>query len=103
MTDLKIEEEAEALRGELARALHFVLSGVPAHQALQTADHMLTVIRQRFAGARVTFPSEPKYDGAAIAADWAAGLSLEEIMRKHDCSRSTAYGYHPNGKGKRAA
>ncbi len=103
MTDLKIEEEAEALRAVLARAVHFVMSGVPAHQGLQAADRVLIELCQHFAGARVTFPAAPKYDGAAIAADWAAGLSLEEIMRKHDCSRSTAYGYHPNGKGKRAA
>ena len=103
MTDLKFEEEADALRSEMAKAVHFVLSGVPAHQAMQTADHLLNVMKQQLAGARVTFPSAPKYDGEAIASDWAAGLSLEQIMQKHQCSRRTAYNHHPQNKNKQAA
>jgi hypothetical protein len=101
--DLKIEDEVVALRAELTKALQQTLSGLPAHQAFQAADHVLTVMQEQLAGARVVFPAGRKFDGDAIAADWKAGLSLDDITAKHGCSKPTAYRYHPAGKPKRAA
>ena len=40
-------------------------------------------------------PALPRYNTDAIAADWHAGLSIDEIVEKHQCSRKTAYRYHP--------
>jgi hypothetical protein len=103
MTDIKIEEETEALRAEFAKALHFAISGLPSAQAFQAADHLCVILQAHLSGHRVTFPAQPKYDGEAIAEDWRAGMGVEQITEKHGCTRPTAYKYHPQKKRGRAA
>lgn len=103
MTDIKIEEETEALRAEFAKALHFAISGLPSAQAFQAADHLCVILQSHLSGHRVTFPAQPKYDGDAIAEDWRSGLSIDAIMQKHGCSRATAYQHHPTKRKRRVA
>lgn len=100
------EAKAEDLVGDLREAfasrIRESARDLPAHQALQLADTLCSVWLDRLAGMRVTHRAKPPVDAERIAEDWARGLSVEEIVSKHRCSRATAYRSHPS-KRKQAA
>lgn len=95
--DVRAEEVVEALRARFATALCEALGDLPPAQAMQMADGLCTIWMESLAGLRVTHRAEPTscVDGAAIARAWHDGLQVTEIMRRHGCSRATAYRYHP--------
>ena len=47
-------------------------------------------------GMRVSVPSSQRGRREAIASDWVAGFGLLEVMLRNNCSRATAYRYHPS-------
>lgn len=78
---------------------------MPGAQAFQAADAVLSGMRSILAGQRLSVPAEKQIDRDAIAADWHAGCTVTQIVKRHGCSRSTAYAYHPqkrNGATKSA-
>lgn len=93
--DAKADEVLDTLRGAFASNLRTAVAGLPAHQALQLADVLCTVQMDVLAGMRVSYRAREPIDGAGIAEAWARGGTLRDIMRDHNCSRATAYNYHP--------
>ena len=100
--DAKAEELLEQLRDGFNRRIRETLRDYPPHQALQLADALCTVQLDVLAGMRVSYKAKPPVDGDAVTEDWRRGRTLSEIMKDHECSRVTAYKYHPN-KAKRRA
>lgn len=94
--DAKADEYLDQLRDGFAGQIRSAIRDLPAHQALQLADSLCTIQLNVLAGMRVTYKAAPKVDGDAIAEDWARGLSVAEITRKHGVTKPTAYKYHPN-------
>lgn len=94
--DAKATEYLDQLRDGFAQRIRDTCRDLPAHQALQLADSLCAVQLELLAGLRVTYKAAPKVDGDAIAEDWARGLSVAEITRKHNVTKPTAYKYHPN-------
>ena len=94
--DIKADELIEPLRDSYAQSIRTVEPGIPAHAALQLADALLAVQLDVLAGKRVSYKAKPPIDGEAIAESWRHGLPVEEVMRKHGCSRSAAYKHHPS-------
>lgn len=101
--ETKAEEVTDELREAFVARIRGAAPDMPAHQALQLADALCAVQSDVLAGRRVTFRARPPINGDAITEDWRRGLSLEEIMRDHKCSRRTAYNYHPSKQRKLAA
>lgn len=99
--DVKADELVDQLRDEFNRKLRAEVSDLPAHQALQLADALAIVQLDVCAGLRVTYKAPPKFDADAVAEDWARGLSIGEITRKHKITKPTAYKHHP-GKPRKA-
>lgn len=100
---VKADDLVPALRDAFARNIREALAGTPSAQALQLADQLCTVWKEQLAGLLVDGGSAAKrIDGAAISADWGDGRTLAEIMTKHDCSRRTAYNYHPSNQGRKS-
>lgn len=99
--DIKADELIEPLRDSYAQSIRTMEPGIPAHAALQLADALLAVQLDVLAGKRVSYKAKPPIDGEAIAESWRLGMPVEEVMRKHGCSRPTAYRWHPS-KAKRA-
>ncbi|MBN4937319.1 hypothetical protein JY409_04585 [Stenotrophomonas maltophilia] len=97
--DIKADELLDQLRESYVASIRAAEPGIPAHAALQIADMLVTVQMDVFAGKRVRYRSKAEFNGAAIAEDWARGMPVQEIMRKHNCSRSAAYKYHPARQG----
>ncbi len=100
--DVKADEMAAQLYEAYGKTIQQAVAGLPAHQALQLADTLIAVQMDVLAGLRVSYKAKPAIDGDAIAEDWRLGLTVQEITRKHNCSRPTAYKHHPN-KGRRKA
>lgn len=94
--DAKADEYLDQLRDSFAERIRDVVRDLPAHQALQLADSLCAVQLNVLAGLRVTYRAAPKVDGDAIAEDWARGLTVAEITRKHGVTKPTAYKYHPS-------
>lgn len=94
--ETKAEEVAAELRDAFALRIRDAAPDLPAHQALQLADALCVVQTDVLAGRRVTYRARPPIDGEAITEDWRRGKSLDEIMRDHRCSRTTAYRLHPS-------
>lgn len=92
---VKASEVVDQLRTAFATGIREVITGTPAHVALQAADHLCGLWIAELAGLDVAVPALPKVDGEAIAEDWRRGLSADEIRQKHRCSKRTAYNYHP--------
>ena len=92
--DMKADDVVNELRAAFAAGIRDTITGVPAAQALQAADALCELWKVTLAGMRITMPTL-KFDADAVRADWVAGLSVVEIMRRHGCSRSSAYQYHP--------
>lgn len=99
--DIKADELLDQLRDSYVASIRASEPGIPAHAALQIADMLVTVQLDVFAGKRVSYRSRPDVNGAAICADWHAGLTIGEITRKHGVSRTAAYKYHPGRAVKR--
>jgi hypothetical protein len=94
--DAKADDHLDQLRDQFALQIRTAVRDLPPHLALQLADSLCAVQLNLLAGLRVTYKAAPKIDGEAIAEDWARGLSIGEITRKHGVTRPTAYKYHPN-------
>ena len=94
--DIKADELVEQLRDTYALSIRTAEPGIPAGAAMQLADLLVAVQLDVMAGKRVTYRGRQSVDGEAIAEDWRCGQPLQEIMRKHGCSRSVAYKYHPS-------
>ncbi|MGV8959215.1 MAG: hypothetical protein ACOH1V_02350 [Stenotrophomonas sp.] len=94
--DIKADELVDQLRTSYAESIRMVDPGTPAHAALQLADLLVAVQLDVMAGKRVSYRARIEFDGDAIAEEWRRGVPLQEIMRKHKCSRSAAYKYHPS-------
>lgn len=94
--DIKADELIEPLRDSYAQSIRTMEPGIPAHAALQLADALLAVQLDVLAGKRVSYKAKPPIDGEAIAESWRLGMPVEEVMRKHGCSRPTAYRWHPS-------
>ena len=94
--DAKADEYLEQLRAGFHSQILNAVRDLPAHQALQLADNLCTIQLNVLAGLRVTYRASPKVDSEAISEDWARGLSIAEITKKHGITRPTAYKYHPN-------
>lgn len=94
---VKPHELVPQLRQTFMGALREVLIGLPPAQALQAADHLCEVLAESLRGLIVDGgPAVPRRDPAAITRDWQDGLGVDEIMRRHSCSRATAYNHHPS-------
>lgn len=100
--DAKAEEILDQLRDAFHARIRDAVRDLPAHHALQLADGLCAVQLDVLEGLRVSYKARPRVDADAIAEDWRRGENLQEIMRKHDCSRVTAYKYHPNKQQRRA-
>lgn len=100
--DAKAEEILDQVRDAFALSIRQALAEVPAHRALQVADHLCRVQCAVLAGLRVSYRKSAEVDGAAIADSWARGLSLGEVTERHGCSRATAYRFHPNKSARHA-
>jgi len=94
--DIKADDLLDQLRDSYVASIRAAEPGIPAHSALQIADMLVRVQLDVFAGKRVRYRSKAEFNGAAVAEDWARGLPVQEIMRKHGCSRSAAYKHHPS-------
>ena len=94
--DTKAEELLHQLRDSFNTRIRETIRDLPAHEALQLADALCTVQLDVLAGMRVTYKAAPKVDGDAITEDWRRGKTLAEIMHDHECSKVTAYKYHPD-------
>lgn len=101
--DAKAEEMLGQLRDAFNARIRDTVRDLPPHQALQLADALCSVQIDLLAGMRVHYKAKPAVDGEAIAEDWRRGKVLAEIMRDHDCSKVTAYKYHPVKQPKRRA
>ncbi len=101
MSDMTAEEIVSQLRDSFVLRIRAVLTYLPAHEALQLADSMCDAQLDALAGLRVQYRARADVDGAAIMEDWRRSLPVIEIMRRHGCSRSTAYKYHPNSAAKK--
>lgn len=101
--DIKADELIEPLRDSYAQSIRTMEPGIPAHAALQLADALLAVHVDVLAGKRVSYKAKPPIDGEAIAESWRRGLPVEEVMRKHGCSRSAAYKHHPSKSHRKQA
>ncbi|MEQ8511551.1 MAG: hypothetical protein RJP96_14835 [Algiphilus sp.] len=98
------EDTAAELREGIAEVIRDVMEQPPSRMAFQCADAILERIKQDCAGERLNIPAQPKVDAEAIRADWHAGYSVAQVMKRNNCGRTVAYKYHPNGgKKKRAA
>ena len=93
--DAKAEEMLDEIRDAFAAAIRQAMTGVPAYQALQLADHLCGVQLEVLAGLRISYRAAPKIDAEAIAEDWRMGMKAPEIMRRHNCSKAAVYKYHP--------
>lgn len=100
--DAKAEEMLDQLRDAFHARIRDAVRDLPAHQALQLADGLCAVQLDVLEGLRVSYKARPQVDGDAVAEAWRRGDALAEIMRNHDCSRVTAYKYHPNKQQRRA-
>lgn len=101
--DTKGDEIVAQLRDAYADSIRSAVADLPAHQALQLADTLCSVQLEVLAGLRVTYKVRPSWDGDAIKEDWRRGLTLAEIMKKHECSRTAAYKYHPGSPSRRTS
>lgn len=101
--DTKGDDVVEQLREAYATSIRAAVADLPAHQALQLADTLCSVQLEVLAGLRVSYKARRVWDGEAITEDWRRGLTLAEIMKKHECSRAAAYKYHPGVPNKKAA
>lgn len=90
------DELVDPMRDAFAQNIRDTVRELPAHQALQLADNLCLIWLDQLSGMRVTYRLKPMPNGHAIAEDWAKGVHISEIMKKHKCSRATAYRYHPN-------
>lgn len=103
MTDkVKAIELLEPMRELFAEQIRKTLAGTPGHEAFQCADALCRVWLEELRGLLVDGGAVRAIDHDAIAADWSAGRSVEEIISRHGCSRATAYNHHPS-KRRRAA
>lgn len=93
--DIKADELLDQLRESYVASIRAAEPSIPAHSALQIADMLVTVQLDVFAGKRVRYRAKIELNAVAIAEDWARGVPVQEIMSKHQCSRSAAYKYHP--------
>lgn len=100
--EAKAEDLVDELRGKFAEHIRECVAGLPPAQALQLADSLCTVWIESLAGLRVTHRALPSADGAAISRDWSDGLTLAEVMARHECSRATAYRYHPSKRHRKS-
>ncbi len=100
--DAKAEEMLDKLRDAFHSRIRTAVRELPAHQALQLADGLCAVQLDVLEGLRVSYKARPRVDAEAIAEDWRRGENLQDIMRKHDCSRATAYKFHPGTQKRRA-
>lgn len=94
--EARAEEMTDQLRDAFAASIRRMVADLPAHHALQLADTLCSVQNDVLAGKRITYRARNPIDADAIAEDWRRGMPLGEIVRKHQCSRSTAYKCHPN-------
>ncbi len=94
--DIKVDELVDQIRESYAASIRIAEPGIPAHAALQLADTLVAVQMEILAGKRVSYRAKAPIDGYAITEDWRRGMPLQEIMRKHRCSRPTAYRWHPS-------
>lgn len=101
--DTRAEDLTEDLREAFAQGIRAAVADLPAHHALQLADTLCTIQISVLAGKRVTYRATQQIDGAAITADWHEGLTIQQIVDKHGCSRRTAYNYHPQNVRQRRA
>lgn len=91
----KAEDHLDELRRAFQRGICEVLTGTPPAHAFQAADKLCEIWKELLAGCVVSMPALPRYNTDAITADWHVGLSIDQIVEKHQCSRKTAYRYHP--------
>lgn len=96
MSDLTAEEILAPLRASFEQRIRAALTYLPAHEALQLADALCATQLETLAGLRVQYRANRDVDGSAITEDWRRGVSVAEIMRNHECSKTTAYKYHPS-------
>lgn len=102
--DRPLDDDAvREFRDQFAAIIRQTMEQPPSGMAFQCADALIEHVKASCAGQRLCVPAGPKVDGEAIAADWNAGYKLAEVMRRNDCSKSTAYNYHPSRQKERAA
>ncbi len=94
--DIKADELIDQLRNSYADSIRVAEPGIPAHAAFQLADALVAVQLDVMAGKRVSYRAKAPINAEAITEDWRRGLPLQDIMKKHRCSRAAAYKYHPS-------
>lgn len=82
------EDHLAALRTEIVSLVR-CRTGTTEDVALRMASEIIGVLRSRFAGERIYFPS-PRYDVQQVLADF-DGRNAPEVCRKHGISLRTFY------------
>jgi hypothetical protein len=93
--DVQSSEIVDVLQNSFVRVLKAGVVGLDPDLALFVARSLCEAWMATLSGLRVSVPSRPRVNAAAIEFDWNAGFAVREIMARNQCARSTAYKHHP--------